>query len=442
VAAAAVSIQFTVALVSYRHAEPDLLYLNWVVVVTALGLFIRERRERIATAEQRAEAAERSRQAEADRQVTAERIRIAHELHDVLAHHIAVVNAQAGVAQYLLRTDPQAADTALAGIAANSRAALDELRVTLGLLRAEGDTAPGDPRAPAPTIEHLGLLLDSFTDAGMRLTVAVHGDPGSLSGPADLAFYRIVQEALTNATKHAPSSDVSLGIDWSPASVHLIISNTEPATFPQALMNEGTGHGLIGMRERSAAAGGTLSAGPIATGGYRVMDIRMPEVDGIQATRDITTAAGLSHVKIIMLTTFETDELIVDALRAGASGYLGKGVEPEKLLGAIRDVAAGDSLLSPTATRALIARVLAQPSIGPARTPAALAELTPREREILALVASGLSNDDIAANLVISPATAKTHVNRTMMKLSARDRAQLVIIAYETGLITPGRKPE
>ena len=183
---------------------------------------------RIAAAEQRAEAAERHRQAEADRQVTAERIRIAHELHDVLAHHIAVVNAHAGVAQYLLRTDPQAADAALSGVAANSRAALDELRATLGLLRAESATEQGDSRAPVPTTEHLGLLLDSFTDAGMRLTVAVRGDPGSLSGPADLAFYRIAQEALTDATKHAPGSDVSLGISWSAASVQLTVSNTEP----------------------------------------------------------------------------------------------------------------------------------------------------------------------------------------------------------------------
>jgi DNA-binding NarL/FixJ family response regulator len=142
-----------------------------------------------------------------------------------------------------------------------------------------------------------------------------------------------------------------------------------------------------------------------------------------------------------MLTTFETDELIVDALRAGASGYLGKGVEPQTLLDAIRSVAAGDSLLSPAATRAMISRVLAQPGIALA-TPAALAGLTPREREILTLVASGLSNDEIAERLVISPATAKTHVNRTMMKLGARDRAQLVIIAYETGLITPGRNPD
>jgi signal transduction histidine kinase len=269
-AAAAGITQFTVALVSYPHAGSDVLYLNWAVVTTALGLFIRERRMRIAAAEQRAEAAEHSKQAEADRQVTAERIRIAHELHDVLAHHIAVVNAQAGVAQYLLRTDPHAAGTALAGIAANSRAALDELRATLGLLRAEGDTAPSDPRAPAPTIEHLGRLLDSFTDAGMPLTVAIHGEPGSLSGPADLAFYRIVQEALTNATKHAPGSDVSLSIDWSAASVQLTVSNTGPAAAPRGLMNEGTGHGLIGMRERAAAAGGTASAGPAQAGGYRV----------------------------------------------------------------------------------------------------------------------------------------------------------------------------
>jgi len=171
-----------------------------------------------------------------------------------------------------------------------------------------------------------------------------------------------------------------------------------------------------------------------------LMDIRMPEVDGIQATHDITAADDLRDVKIIMLTTFETDELIVDALRAGASGYLGKGVEPEILLDAIRSVAAGDSLLSPTATRALIARVLAQPNIALASAPSALAGLTPREREILTLVASGLSNDDIAERLVISPATAKTHINRTMMKLNARDRAQLVVIAYETGLVTPGSR--
>jgi signal transduction histidine kinase len=291
-AAAAGATQLTAALLTNPHAGQDLLYLNWALVPTVLGLLTRQRRERIAAAEQRAEAAEHSRQAEADRQVTAERIRIAHELHDVLAHHIALVNAQAGVAQYLLRTDPHAAEAALAGITANTRAALDELRATLGLLRAEGGGAPGDPHAPIPTTEHLSLLLDGFTAAGMRLTVTVRGEPGSLSGPADLAFYRIVQEALTNATKHAPGSDVSLTIDWSAASVHLTVSNTEPAAAPPALVNEGTGHGLIGMRERAAAAGGTLSAGPAAAGGYRVT-ATLP-VTSTDAARPAGSAAAIS----------------------------------------------------------------------------------------------------------------------------------------------------
>ena len=173
-----------------------------------------------------------------------------------------------------------------------------------------------------------------------------------------------------------------------------------------------------------------------------LMDIRMPGLDGIEATRAITADPGLRNVKIIILTTFETEDLVLDALRAGASGYLGKGIEPGALLDAIRTVVAGEALLSPAATRALISTVLAQPSVGHARPAAALAELTPRELEILTLVGLGLANDDIARKLFISPATAKTHVNRTMMKLHARDRAQLVIAAYESGLVTRGRQPD
>ena len=168
-----------------------------------------------------------------------------------------------------------------------------------------------------------------------------------------------------------------------------------------------------------------------------LMDIRMPELDGIEATRRITGADGLAQVKIVILTTFETEDLIVEALRAGASAYLGKDVEPAALLEAIRKIVVGDTLLSPTATRALISRVLTQ-SGGATSDIAVLDRLTPREREILTLVALGLSNEQIAQRLYISPTTAKTHVNRTMMKLAARDRAQLVIIAYETGLVRPG----
>ncbi|MDT3440140.1 response regulator transcription factor [Pseudofrankia sp. BMG5.37] len=173
-----------------------------------------------------------------------------------------------------------------------------------------------------------------------------------------------------------------------------------------------------------------------------LMDIRMPDVDGVEATRAITADETLADVKIIILTTFETEQLVVEALRAGASAFLGKGVGPADLLDAIRTVVAGESLLSPAAIRALISRVLAQPSVASTLQPSALPGLTPREREILTLVALGLSNDDIAEQLVISPATAKTHVNRTMMKLHARDRAQLVIIAYETGLVVPGQRAE
>jgi DNA-binding NarL/FixJ family response regulator len=170
-----------------------------------------------------------------------------------------------------------------------------------------------------------------------------------------------------------------------------------------------------------------------------LMDIRMPGTDGLAASRAITGDPGLAGVRIIVLTTFEADEYVLDALRSGASGFLGKSVEPEELLDAIRVVARGEALLSPRATRSLIARFLAQPREGaPDLRPDSLAVLTDREREVVALVALGLSNTDIAARLYLSPLTVKTHVNRAMAKLDVRDRAQLVVIAYQTGLVRAG----
>lgn len=170
-----------------------------------------------------------------------------------------------------------------------------------------------------------------------------------------------------------------------------------------------------------------------------LMDIRMPGMDGITATTTITRAPELADVRIIVLTTFEADEYVLAALRAGASGFLGKSVEPDELLDAIRVVARGDALLSPRATRSLITRFLAQPrSEVPDAAPDALAVLTGREREIVALAALGLSNDDIASRLVLSPLTVKTHANRSMTKLGVRDRAQLVVLAYQTGLVQAG----
>ena len=195
-----------------------------------------------------------------------------------------------------------------------------------------------------------------------------------------------------------------------------------------------------------------------------LMDLNMPEVDGLTATGRITADPSLAAVKVVVLTTFDDDEHVFAALRAGASGFLVKDIEPEELLQAVRVVARGDALLAPSVTRSLIAAFAARPpaptartggadarpetpgasSAGPAASAAAvarqvgLASLTDREREVVALVAAGLSNDEIGARLVVSPLTAKTHVSRAMTKLAARDRAQLVVIAYEHGLAEPG----
>jgi DNA-binding NarL/FixJ family response regulator len=169
-----------------------------------------------------------------------------------------------------------------------------------------------------------------------------------------------------------------------------------------------------------------------------LMDIRMPVLDGLEATRQIAGEEQLAAVKVLILTTFESDEYVFEALRAGASGFLLKDAEPTELLQAVRVVADGDALLSPSVTRRLITRFFAAPEHrGPPSEQ--LDVLTEREREVMALVATGLSNAEIADALTISPATAKTHVSRAMTKLGARDRAQLVVLAYQTGLALAGR---
>jgi DNA-binding NarL/FixJ family response regulator len=172
-----------------------------------------------------------------------------------------------------------------------------------------------------------------------------------------------------------------------------------------------------------------------------LMDIRMPVLDGLAATRAIIADPRLASVRILILTTFDEDSYVFDALRAGASGFLVKDADTEDLLNAIRVVAAGQALLTPSATRALIEAFVARPEASTPPTPAAvLGTLTDREREVLALVGTGRSNEEIAADLVLSPATARTHVSRIMTKLAARDRAQLVVAAYESGLVRPGQR--
>jgi DNA-binding NarL/FixJ family response regulator len=160
----------------------------------------------------------------------------------------------------------------------------------------------------------------------------------------------------------------------------------------------------------------------------------MPGVDGLEATRRITSDAALQSTKVVVLTTFEVDEYVFDALRYGASGFLLKDTKPAELLSAIRLVAAGDALLSPSVTRTLVREFVARPT-RPLKQHPALASLTDREREVVALVGEGLSNEEIAERLVVSPATARTHVSRAMVKLAARDRAQLVVFAHQSGLV-------
>ena len=313
-----------------------------------------------------------------------------------------------------------------------------------------------------------------------------------------LAAYRIVQEALTNSIRHASASHSVVRLDNGAG--QLVVEITDDGDGPKG--TTGGGNGLVGMRERVAVYGGSLDAGAGPDGGFRVtratplrrcgardvirvaivddqalvragfvvllrtaddievvgeaedgqvavelvsrerpdvvlMDIRMPNMDGVEATRRITSDDRLSSTRVLILTTFDHDEYVFDALRAGASGFLLKDTLPADLLAAVRVVAGGEALLAPSVTRRLMESFV-QRSAATTKAPEGLDLLTPRETEVLTAVARGLSNTEIADTLFMSHATAKTHVSRLLTKLNARDRAQLVMLAYEAGVVTPG----
>ncbi|MEU6474342.1 sensor histidine kinase [Streptomyces massasporeus] len=247
-------------------AGSSLLRFDLAIAATAVGDVVRTRRRHLAEVEARAERAERTREEEARRRVTEERVRIARELHDVVAHHITLVNAQAGVAHHLMRNDPDRAYEALAHIKDNSRAALDELRATVGLLR-QPDDGP-DSRAPIPGLADLDALVGGVRASGLSVQVVPAGTPRPVAPTTELTAYRIVQEALTNTHKHASATRAEVVLDYGQDRLRITVTDDGR---PGASPGPGFGHGLIGMHERATAIGGTVTAGPLPDGGFQVV---------------------------------------------------------------------------------------------------------------------------------------------------------------------------
>jgi signal transduction histidine kinase len=247
-------------------AGTSLLRFDLAIAATALGDAVRTRRRHLAEVEARAERAERSREEEARRRVTEERVRIARELHDVVAHHITLVNAQAGVAHHLMRDDPDRAYEALAHIKDNSRVALDELRATVGLLR-RPDDGP-ESRSPIPGLADLDALVGGVRAGGLSVEVVSTGTPRPVAPATELTAYRIIQEALTNTHKHASATRAEVVLDHGPYGLRITVTDDGR---PGAARGPGSGHGLIGMHERATAIGGTVTAGPLSDGGFRVV---------------------------------------------------------------------------------------------------------------------------------------------------------------------------
>ncbi|HEU4948099.1 MAG TPA: sensor histidine kinase [Kribbella sp.] len=261
-----------------------------VLLATAIGEAVRYRRAYEAEIEERIRRAEQSREEEAERRVIEERMRIAHELHDVIAHHIALMNVQAGVASHLLREKPAEADRALALVRDSGRTVLQELTVLLGVLRRSGDTSL--PTAPTPSLDQLGPLIESFAAAGLKVDWQPAEAPGPLPDVVELTAYRIVQESLTNVVKHAPGAVVRIGIHRQRGSLAVDVTDDGGTTArPLGAAGSGTGHGLLGMRERVTAVGGDLSAGPVPGGGFHVHAVLpLPSQEGV--VRDDPGIAG------------------------------------------------------------------------------------------------------------------------------------------------------
>ncbi|MFP3990827.1 sensor histidine kinase [Streptomyces sp. E11-3] len=248
------------------YAQENLGIFAWTGMAAAAGDAVRSRRAFVGAIQERAERAERTREEEARRRVAEERLRIARELHDVVAHHIALVNVQAGVASHVMDKRPDQAKEALAHVREASRSALGELRATVGLLRQSGD--PEAPTEPAPGLARLGELVDTFRNAGLRVEVVRADDGAPLPASVDLAAYRVIQEALTNVHKHAGAeAKAEVSVIRVGKLIEITVLDDGPGDEDSP---DGGGHGLLGMRERVQALGGSCTAGPRYSGGYRV----------------------------------------------------------------------------------------------------------------------------------------------------------------------------
>ncbi|MBD0420328.1 sensor histidine kinase [Streptomyces sp. NPDC052309] len=266
-ASAAVLVGAATVLASKSLLDPDMVAtVAWTALPAAIGDGVRSRRAYVAAVEERAEYAERTREQEARQRVEAERVRIARELHDIVAHHITLINAQAGVAVHLVEQRPEQILTALEDIRDTSRSVLDELRVTVGLLRQSDD--PAQPRDPMPGLAQVPALLASFERAGLAVSQTRCGAVRPLEPAVDLAAYRIVQESLTNVRKHAGTDTARLFLHYDRERLVITVEDDGSARPHHASL--GTGLGLIGMRERAVTIGGRLCAGPRPEGGFTV----------------------------------------------------------------------------------------------------------------------------------------------------------------------------
>ena len=460
-----------------------------------VGTVTRDRATRAEEAVARADRLEAEREQEAARIAQQERTRIARELHDIVSHSISVVTIQTQAVRRRLGPDHAREAEDLAAVEATAREALAEMRRLFGVLRTDGESAS---LAPQPGLSELGRLVEQTSTGDMSTTLRVEGDPVELSPGLDLAAYRIAQEGLTNALRHSGAHHATVTLRWSPTRLDVEVEDdgrglrrrpcerrARPGRHPRtggAVRRHGAararavrrhpagghppveGHrvsdvtrivvcddqGMVraGFKSLLEAEPDLEVVGEASNGQEAIdivtllqpdvtlMDIRMPVLDGLAATRHLVEAGVPTSV--LVLTTFDLDEYVFEALRAGASGFLLKDAPAEELAAAIRVVAAGDSLLAPGVTRRVIDAFVrrAEPSTRPVDR--RLAQLTPRELEVLGLLARGLSNLDIGRRLFVSEGTTKTHVSNVLTKLGLRDRVQAVIFAYENGVVVPG----